>query len=46
MGYTLVLIRRLDNNDFTATFGKKKCVICGPDGEKVGEEARMAQRVY
>src|SRR6266540_1673089 len=27
MGYTLVLIGRLDNDGFTATFGKKKCVI-------------------
>ena len=46
VGYTLVSIGRLDDDGFTATFGKKKCVIHGPDGEKIGEVARTARRVY
>ena len=46
VGYTLVSIRRLDDDGFTATFGKKKCIIHGPDDEKVGEVARTEQRVY
>ncbi len=46
VGYTLVSIGQLDDDGFTATFGKKKCVIYGLDGEKVGEVARTERRVY
>ena len=34
--YTLVSIGRLDEAGFTATFGGGKCVVCGPDGERIG----------
>jgi len=36
VGYTLVSVGQLDDLGFTLTFGNKRCVIYGPDGEKVG----------
>jgi len=36
VGYTLVSIGRLDENGFSALFGKGKCVLRGPDDELLG----------
>jgi hypothetical protein len=44
--YTLVSIGKLDDASFTATFGNGKCVLRGPDGEKVGEVKRTAGKAY
>jgi len=46
VAYTLVSIGRLDEAGFTALFGHGKCVLRGPDDEKIGEVARGTQRVY
>jgi len=40
IAYTLVSIGRLDDEGYTAKFGKGKCVLEGPDGEKIGEVLR------
>jgi len=37
VNYTLVSIGRLDEDGFTASFGNGRCLLMGPDGEKVGE---------
>ena len=44
--YTLVSIGRLDEDGFTALFGHGKCVLRGPDDEKVGEVNRTSGKVY
>ena len=44
--YTLVSIRRLDEDGFTASFGNGRCLLTGPDGEKVGEVLRSSGKVY
>ena len=46
VAYTLVSIGRLDEEGFTATFGQGKCVLRGPDGEKLGEVQRTARKSY
>jgi hypothetical protein len=46
VGYTLVSVGRLDENRFTATFGDGKCIICGPNGEQVGEVAKNHCGLY
>jgi hypothetical protein len=46
VGYTLVSVGCLDKNRFTATFGDGKCVICGPNGEQVGEVAENQRGLY
>ena len=46
VAYTLVSIGRLDDEGFTAKFGQGKCVLLGPDEEKVGEVMRTARRAY
>jgi hypothetical protein len=46
MEYTLVSIGRLDEEGFSALFGQGKCLLKGPDGEKVGEVLRTSGRVY
>jgi hypothetical protein len=46
VGYTLVSVGHLDENRFTATFGNGKCVICGPDGEQVGEVVKNHRGLY
>ena len=46
VAYTLVSIGRLDEEGFTATFGQGKCVLRGPDGEKLGEVQRSARKSY
>jgi hypothetical protein len=46
VAYTLVSIGRLDEEGFTATFGHGKCVLHGPDEEKVGEVKRTARKAY
>ena len=46
VAYTLVSIGRLDEEGFTATFGQGKCVLKGPDGERLGEIRRTARKSY
>ena len=46
VGYTLVSIGRLDENGFSALFGKGKCVLRGPDDELLGEVLKSSQSVY
>ena len=46
IAYTLVSIRQLDEARFSALFGSGKCLIHGPDGEKVGEVKRAERKVY
>ena len=46
IGFTLVSIGQLDENGFSALFGGGKCIIRGPDGEKVGEVLRALRKVY
>ena len=46
VAYTLVSIGRLDEGGFIAHFGHGKCVLEGPDGNRVGEVVRGMQRVY
>jgi hypothetical protein len=46
VGYTLVSIGQLDDAGFTAQFGRGKCLLTGPDGEKIGEITQTPQRVY
>ena len=46
VAYTLVSIGRLDDDGFTAKFGNGKCILNGPDGEKVGEVIRTARKAY
>ena len=46
IAYTLVSIGQLDEAGFTAIFGNGKCLIRGPDGEKVGEVMRAERKVY
>jgi hypothetical protein len=45
VAYPLVSIGRLDEAGFTAVSGHGKCVLNGPDGEKIGEVTRGVQRV-
>ena len=44
--YTLVSIGQLDEAGFSVLFGNGKCLIQGPDGEKVGEVLRASRKVY
>jgi hypothetical protein len=46
IAYTLVSIGQLDEAGFSALFGGGKCLIRGPDGEKVGEVKRAERKVY
>ena len=46
IAYTLVSIGQLDEDGFSAHFGGGKCLIRGPDGEKVGEVLRASRKVY
>jgi hypothetical protein len=46
VGYTLMSVGHLDENRFTATFGNGKCIICGPDGEQVGEVVKNHCSLY
>ena len=46
VAYMLVSIGRLDDEGYTAKFGKGKCVLEGPDGEKIGEVLRVMQKAY
>ena len=46
IAYTLVSIGQLDEAGFSALFGSGKCVIRGPDGEKVGEVMKVERKVY
>jgi hypothetical protein len=46
VAYILVSIGRLDEEGFTAKFGHGKCVLRGPDGEKIGEVQRMGRKAY
>jgi hypothetical protein len=46
VAYTLVSIGRLDEEGFTALFGHGKCVLRGPDGEKIGEVQRTGRKAY
>ncbi len=46
VAYTLVSIGRLNDEGFTAKFGHGKCVLYGPDEEKVREIKRTAKRAY
>jgi len=46
VAYTLVSIGRLDEEGFTALFGHGKCVLRGPDGEKIGEVQRTGKKAY
>jgi len=44
--YTLVSIGRLDEEGFSALFGHGRCLLRGPDGERVGEVLRTSGKVY
>jgi hypothetical protein len=44
--YTLVSISWFDEEGFSALFGQGKCLLRGPDSEKVGEVLRTSGRVY
>ena len=46
VAYTLVSIGRLDKEGFTALFGHGRCVLRGPDGEKIGEVQRTGRKAY
>jgi hypothetical protein len=46
VGYMLVSIGQLDDAGYTALFGHGKCLLTGPDGERIGEVSRTSQRVY
>ena len=46
IAYTLVSIGQLDEAGFSILFGDGKCLIHGPDGEKVGEVLRASRKVY
>jgi len=46
IAYTLVSIGRLNDKGNTAKFGKGKCVLEGPDGEKIGEVLRTMRKAY
>jgi hypothetical protein len=46
VAYTLVSIGRLDEEGFTALFGHSRCVLRGPDGEKIGEVQRTGRKAY
>ena len=46
VAYTLGSIGRLDDEGYTAKFGKGKCVLEGPDGEKIGEVLRTMRKAY
>jgi hypothetical protein len=46
VGYTLVSIGQLDDARFTSTFGHGRCLLNGPDGEKVGQIAKNSHGVY
>ena len=42
--FTLVSIGRLDEEGYEANFGHGKCVLLGPDGEKLGEVMKTEQK--
>ena len=44
--YTLVSIGRLNEEGFTALFGHGRCLLRGPDEEKIGEVLRTSEKVY
>lgn len=46
VGYTLISIGRLDDQGFTMTFGNKKCIIKGPDGDQVAEIPKDSKGLY
>jgi hypothetical protein len=46
IAYTLVSIGQLDGDGFSVLFGSGKCVIRGPDGEKIGEVVKGSKKVY
>jgi len=46
VAYTLVSIGRLDDEGYTAKFGKGRCVLEGPDGERIGEVLRTKRKAY
>jgi hypothetical protein len=46
VGYTLVSVGRLDDLSYTLTFGSGKCIIRGPDGQKVGEVPKNQKGLY
>jgi len=46
VGYTLISIGRLDESGFKFEFGDGKCKIFSPDGEKMGEIAKLSRGLY
>lgn len=46
VGYTLISIGRLDDHGFITTFGNGKCIIRGPDGDKVAEIPKDTKGLY
>ncbi|PPQ83632.1 hypothetical protein CVT26_000950 [Gymnopilus dilepis] len=46
VGYTLISVGKLDDAGFSLTFSDGKCVITGPDGERVGEVPKNRKGVY
>ena len=46
VGYTLISIGRLDDMGFSATFSGGKCLIQGPDGNRVGEVPKDKRGLY
>jgi hypothetical protein len=44
--YTLVSIGRLDKEGYTALFGQGRCLLKGPDEERIGEILRTSGKVY
>ena len=46
VGYTLVLVGRLDEARFTVVFGGGKCMLKGEDDVEIGVVPRMMTRVY
>jgi len=46
VAYTLVSIGRLDDEGYTAKFGKGRCVLEGLDGERIGEVLRTKRKAY
>ena len=46
VGYTLVLIGRLDQCGYTTTFGSGTCTIQDGDGAEIGQIPRSEKGVY
>src|ERR1700760_1797591 len=45
-GYTLISVGQLDKAGYTVTFGGRKCVLTGPNGQKVGAISMTEQGLY